>query len=136
MTELSIPRVSGRNQRRPVAFWVSMIEEFSKSDCSLVSFCSQKGISRVTFHHWRQRLKENPPQGSGRDPKFLPVHVVTPERSQEKEGSSFKSSPEESSDFTLHLGGHLRLKIEPGFHGPTLRRIVQVLSSEESSSCF
>ena len=119
-------RVGGRVKHSDLK-WRHIMEEFKESSLGPSAFCSQKGISLSTFYQWLKKRKiENPPSA----PSFIPIRV-------DSDGSrSELSLPRNASPlgavFTLHFRDDLRLKIEEGFHGPTLRRIFETLTFKGS----
>ena len=100
-------------------FWRRVIRQWDRGELSVRAFCRTHGLSEPSFYAWRRILAQ-------RDAKtpaapFVPVQVVAEPRSAE--------APH-SAALELILEDGRRLRIEPGFDGPTLRRVLALLQEE------
>jgi len=113
-----------RHEKTSVPLRLSILQEFAGSSLTVVAFCAQKNLSPSTFYQWRKRLTKSPtPNDSAPKGSFIPVTLASPEEVLCQKSSDFPSG------FTLNFNGSLSLSICQGFHGPTLKRIVQTLSA-------
>ena len=120
------PGVRGPNkrpsQRIPDSAKKSLLEEFSSSSLSLLNFCREKQIAPTTFRQWHKKF--SPQKNPNKSQRFIPVNVFSDDKAEVS-----GIPPESPIDFRLHFGDSLSLSIKPGFHVPTLKRIVKTLSS-------
>jgi len=85
------------------------------SGLSARAYCAEQGLSEPSFYAWRRRLAE-----SEATVQFVPL-TVTPEVRTATEADGSTGAVE------LVLGAGRRLRIGPGFDGPTLTRLLTLL---------
>jgi hypothetical protein len=96
-------------------FWRRMLRRFRSSGLSVREFCEQQGLAVPSFYGWRRTL-------AARDDaavRFVPVQV-TP-------GPQPLTADAAAGALELVLGAGRRLRIGPGFDGPTLTRLLALL---------
>lgn len=89
--------------------WQSRLESFESSGLSIEVFCLQEGISRSTFHRWKDQLKDGIPDS-------MVAEKEARDRAEAAEGAAFvpitlKASPVE---IELPNGGVVRLPLGVG----------------------
>jgi transposase-like protein len=100
-------------------FWRRMLQRWRQSGLSVRDFCARHGLSQPSFYAWRRTLVQR-----DAEVQFVPVRL-TPEPTN--------SATATTSALELVLGDHRRLRIAPGFDGPTLTRLLALL--EEGRPC-
>jgi len=119
----------------PRSYWQKKVIEFSKSDLPKKAFCAQHGLAWTTFWNWNHKLTrkknvlKNPEKQKTQE--FVSVLLEPSQADICKEAITENSKPD--SSFTLNFK-NLQLLIPNGFDGPTLQRIVQILSSQVKKS--
>jgi transposase len=96
-------------------FWRTQVSLWRKSGLSVRVFCEKHGLSEPSFYVWRRRLAA-PDTAVG----FVPVQVVP-------ETPSVSNADGLAGALELVLGAGRRLRIGPGFDGPTLQRLLALL---------
>jgi hypothetical protein len=89
--------------------WQARLESFQSSGLEIDVFCLQEGVSRSTFHRWRERLKNGIPDS-------MIAEREARNRAESAEGAAFvpitlKASPVE---IELPNGGVVRLPLGVG----------------------
>ena len=110
-------------------FWRRLMREWSRSGLSVRAFCEQHGLAVPTFYAWRRILAERDATADAAATRFVPVQVIaepltSPARSTE-------SPPSPGAALELVLGGSRRLRVAPGFDGPTLQRLLTLLEERQ-----
>jgi transposase-like protein len=100
-------------------FWRRVIRQWDLGELSVRAFCRTHGLSEPSFYAWRRMLAQRDAQAKATP--FVPVQVVAEPRSAEAPACAA---------LELVLEGGRRLRIEPGFDGPTLRRVLTLLEEE------
>jgi hypothetical protein len=98
-------------------FWRQVVRQWRNSGLTVREFCARRDLSEPSFYAWKRTIAE-------RDAKavaFVPVRVV-PEETEPN-----ASSVESGSGLELVLCTGRRLRIGPGFDGPTLQRLLALL---------
>jgi len=108
------PRDHGKEQ-----FWRTKVRQWRHSGLSVLAFCDQHGLAQSNFYAWRRTLAQR-----DAEVQFVPVRLA-PEPKH--------SAPATTSALELVLDDHRRLRIAPGFDGPTLTRLLALL--EEGPPC-
>ena len=97
-------------------WWRRQVRQWRSSGLSVRAFCAAQGLSEPSFYAWRRMLAQ-------RDATPVPLVplTVTPERRP--------ATANDSSDAALELvlDAGRRLRIGPGFDGPTLARLLALL---------
>jgi transposase len=108
--------MSTTNQRRSdkERFWRRMVRQWGSSGLSIRDFCDGQQISEASFYSWRRIIARQDAETA----RFVPVHVIADEQ---PERDAFGDGLE------LILAGGRRLRVGPGFDGPTLRRLLALL---------
>jgi hypothetical protein len=97
-----------------------MMRLWRSSGLSVRAFCEEQGFSQPSFYAWRRMLAERDEASV----PFVPVRVATePPASSKSDGSA--------SAVELVLNDGRRVRVVPGFDGPTLKRLLALL--EENS---
>ena len=110
--------MSTNNQRSSSKerFWRRIVRQWRSSGLSVRSFCEERRLSEPSFYGWRRTL-------FARDEavvRFVPVQVTAePQATTTADGSA--------GAVELVLGAGRRLRIGPGFDGPTLARLLALL---------
>jgi transposase-like protein len=110
--------MSTNNQRSSSKerFWRRMVRRCRNSGLSVRAFCEEHGLSEPSFYAWRRSL-------AARDEaavRFVPVQVTpSPQPTTMADGSA--------GAVELVLSAGRRLRIGPGFDGPTLTRLLALL---------
>ena len=127
MAKTNYPKVgdhtpSARAQRE--THWRRLIQRWKASGIAKSEFCAREAVSVASFHWWIQNLgrRKRPRQRvqsaktkSGRKPipKFIPVQVAKP-----------ASTADPGVELVV---ARQIIRVAPGFHPETLRRVVAVL---------
>lgn len=134
-------------------FWRALLGRWRGSGLSVRAFCREQGLSEPSFYAWRRTLlardagaerpvAERPVTRDGAAVRFVPVHLA-PESTSETACKSTSLTPsattsksaaveDGASALELIVAGGRRLRVGPGFDGPTLRRLLALL--EEGGS--
>ncbi len=88
------------------------IQRQQRSGRSIRDYCSQNHIGEKQFYVWRRRFRQREATA------FLPVHLVA------------ETTPQRDAAIEIVLDGGRRLRVEPGFDGDTLRRLLQLLEGD------
>lgn len=129
-------------ERPSRSFWLKTMGAFSKSGLSVQEFCRLKKLSPSTFYTWRKRLREEEDSTPLEPASFIPLDVLSadgPPSSSKEVGQNQQTSTADDdnqgyqSGLTLHVNERHKISIDKGFHGATLGRLVQILSSDELS---
>lgn len=97
-------------------FWRRQVGRWRNSGLSARAFCAEQGLSEASFYAWRRTL-------AGREAaavRFVPL-TVRPEVRTPTVADGLAGAVE------LVLGAGRRLRIGPGFDGPTLTRLLALL---------
>lgn len=94
-------------------YWRQMVRQCRGSGLSVRAFCEERGLSEPSFYSWRRILKERDAAAV----RFVPVQV-TPEA---------PAADSSTNALELLLGAGRRLRVGPGFDGPTLQRLLALL---------
>ena len=97
-------------------FWGKQVRRWRGSGLSVRAFCAEQGLSEPSFYVWRRRLVQREATAL----QFVPV-TVTPEPRIATAADGLAGAVE------LILGAGRRLRIGPGFDGPTLARLLALL---------
>jgi len=96
-------------------FWRTMLQRWRQSGLSVRHFCVQHGLAQPSFYAWRRTLAQ-------RDAlQFVPVRVAA---------DAPPAATTEPTALELLLDGPRRLRIGPGFDGPTLQRLLALLAED------
>jgi transposase-like protein len=108
--------MSNRRGEYKERFWRSQVALWRKSGASVRVFCEEHGLSEPSFYAWRRTL-------AARDTtavRLVPVQVMP-------EAPSAPNTEDSATALELILGAGRRLRIAPGFDGPTLQRLLALL---------
>lgn len=110
--------MSTNNQRScsKEQYWRTRVRQWRTSGLSVRDFCAEQGLSEPSFYAWRRTLAEREAAGV----QFVPL-TVTPEVRAAPGADGLAGAVE------LILGAGRRLRIGPGFDGPTLTRLLALL---------
>lgn len=97
-------------------FWRIQLRQWRKSGLSVRAFCEVQGLAEPSFYFWRRTLA----QREAAAVRFVPVQV-TPEP------TSTTTANVSTGTLELLVGAGRRLRIAPGFDGPTLLRLLALL---------
>ena len=111
-------RSSGKEQ-----YWRRMMRLWRSSGLSVRAFCEEQGFSQPSFYAWRRTLAERDAAVA----PFVPVRIATePPESSKSDGLA--------SAVELVLNDGRRLRVVPGFDGPTLKRLLALLEDGSEGS--
>jgi transposase-like protein len=99
-------------------FWRTMVEQWRGSGLSVRAFCARRSLSEPSFYAWRRTLQER----DAAQLRFVPVKVVAQETASTADDTSAAANTLE-----LVLCRGRRLRVRPGFDGPTLTRLLALL---------
>jgi len=109
--------MSTNNQRSSKErFWRRMVRRCRNSGLSVRAFCEEHGLSEPSFYAWRRSLAARHEAAV----RFVPVQVTPPPQPTTTADGS-------AGAVELVLGAGQRLRIGPGFDGPTLTRLLALL---------
>ncbi len=97
-------------------FWRRMVRQCVHSGLSVRAFCAAQGLSEPSFYAWRRTLAERDATAVS----FVPLTVTPEPRSATADDGA-------AGTLELVLGAGRRLRIGPGFDGPTLARLLALL---------
>jgi|SRR6516162_2431564 len=100
-------------------FWRAKVQQWRGSGQSVRAFCTKQRLSEPSFYAWRRTFARR----DAATVQFAPVHIVP-------DPTSHTTAEGSTTGLELVLGRSRRLRIEPGFDGPTLLRLLELL--EES----
>jgi hypothetical protein len=95
-------------------FWRRVLQQWERSGLSVRAFCAVHRLAEPSFYAWRRSLRLRDAEAV----RFVPVRVVPEEAPS--------SGPRDGS-LELVLAAGRRLRIGPGFDGPTLQRLLALL---------
>ena len=101
-------------------FWRRMMRLWRSSGLSVRAFCEEQGFSQPSFYAWRRTLAERDASAVS----FVPVRVTAEARTPSAADGSTGGS---AGSVELMLDGGRRLRVGPGFDGPTLQRLLALL---------
>ena len=107
---------NNQRSRNKEQFWRRMVRQCRGSGLSVRGFCEEHGLSEPSFYAWRRILKERDAAAV----RFVPVQVTPEARSATAADSS-------AGALELLLGAGRRLRVGPGFDGPTFQRLLALL---------
>jgi len=115
--------MSTHNQRSSSKerFWRARVRQWRRSGLSVRGFCQEHGLSEPRFYAWRRLLAKR----DAATVRFVPVQV-TPAATQATAADSSVAAVE------LVLDAGRRLRVGPGFDGPTLTRLLALLEEGRS----
>jgi hypothetical protein len=99
-------------------FWRTTVQQWRASGLSVRAFCARRSLSEPSFYAWRRTLQES----DAAQVRFVPVQVVAQQTAPAADGASAAADTLE-----LVLDGGRRLRVRPGFDGPTLTRLLALL---------
>ena len=98
--------------------WRNLISEQGRSGQSVAAFCSERGLSRSHFYHWKRQLRE------AASPQFVEVQVANPHLRQGHCRAALGSTIE------VRLSNGRSLVVAPEFDASHLRALLAVVESE------
>jgi transposase-like protein len=108
-------------------FWRRMVRRCRGSGLTVRAFCAEHGVSEPNFYAWRRTLAERDSAGV----KFVPVRVTGKSAGAKVPESMGEGAAGAGATGTLELvlDGGRRVRVGPGFDGPTLRRLLALLEN-------
>lgn len=100
------------------------LEALGQSGLSLPEFARRHGLGPARLRRWQRQL--GGATSASRAMEFLPVHVI------ETEPVELPATPAGATSMEIVLAGNRRVRVEPGFDGASLARLVRLL---EESPC-
>ena len=97
-------------------WWRRQLRQWRNSGLSVRAFCAAQGLSEPSFYFWRRRLGQ-------REAAAVPLVPVTV-KPEPKPATADEPSV---AALELVLDAGQRLRIGPGFDGPTLVRLLALL---------
>ena len=109
--------MSTRNQQRSSQeqFWRRLLRQWRHSGLSVRAFCAQQQLTPANFYAWRRTIAR---RDAAVGP-FVPVRVLGDAKAEPA-----TDGPENGLE--LVVGGR-RVRVGPGFDGPTLQRLLALL---------
>ena len=107
--------MSTNDQRgaRKERFWRGVMRQWRGSGLSVRAFCAERGLSEPSFYGWRRTLAER----DAAVVRFVPVQLAPEPTTDDASAGAVE----------LVLGAGRRLRVGPGFDGPTLTRLLALL---------
>ena len=96
---------------RKVHQWRRWIDQWRVSGLSVRAFCARRGLAIPSFYAWRRTLERR----AAEQVVFAPVQVVA------------DAVPAQISALEVVLTDGRTVRVAPGFHAATLRRLLAVL---------
>jgi|SRR6185312_7257210 len=90
------------------AYWRELIAEQAGSGQTVAEFCRTRGVPRTGLFAWRRKLEMERRPGAAR--AFVEVKL-----------------PPAAAVMTIELGNGRRVRVEQGFDGELLRRVLEAL---------
>jgi hypothetical protein len=101
-------------------FWRRMLRQWRRSGLSVRDFCVQQDLAEANFYAWRRTITRRDAEAV----PFVPVRVVPdPKAGTVADGAG--------SGLELVVRGR-RVRIGPGFDGPTLQRLLALLEEGQA----
>ena len=97
------------------AFWRRVLRQWQRSGLCVRAFCVTHGHSEPSFYAWRRTLRLRDVEAA----PFVPVQVMP--------DHPVSSSDRGDGSLELVLAAGRRLRVGPGFDGPTLQRLLALL---------
>ena len=116
---------NNQRSRSKERFWRRMVRRCRRSGLSVRAFCEEQGLSEPNFYAWRRLLAERDAAAV----RFVPVQV-SPEPSSPavtESAAGATAALGAAGALELVLGPGRRLRVGPGFDGPTLQRLLALL---------
>ena len=106
-----------RRKRRDLQEIKTLIDELEATDLSAADLARREGVSVGSVYQWKRKVRENLDAGD-------PIEMILSEAIPVDDcaGTILRSG------VTLALGNGIDCKIEPGFHGETLLRVIETVS--------
>jgi transposase-like protein len=98
-------------------WWRRQVRQWRSSGLSVRAFCAAQGLSEPSFYAWRRTLAQREEATAA---PLVPL-TVTPE----SKPATADDRSVAALELVLHAGR--RLRIGPGFDGPTLARLLALL---------
>lgn len=95
--------------------WRRLLAQHDRSGLSVRAFCELHGLSEASLYAWRRTLEER----DSAKVHFVAVHLAPEPKPITTDGSA--------GAVELVLATGRRLRIGPGFDGPTLKRLLALL---------
>jgi hypothetical protein len=137
MTTRKGPARSSERER----FWRRVVAKQPTSGLSIRDWCGSQGVSEPSFYAWRLELARRAAERiKANSAGSAPVRFVELELREAPPKSSFVAAlPPASADAALRIVvGDVRVEVAPGFDGPTLRQLLDVLrgmAGDGDASC-
>jgi transposase-like protein len=114
---------NNRRAYRNEHFWRRMIRQWRDSGLSVRAFCQRHDLGEQSFYTWRRTLAQR--DADPMPPPFVPVRITSeaPHAAAHDRGAAAPAA--DSLEIVLSTGR--RLRVAPGFDGPTLQRLLTLL---------
>jgi hypothetical protein len=109
--ETQASEISTRQAKRD--YWSHHIDTWQISGLTQVQYCRENQLNKCTFAYWKSKLEKHPSL-----PSLLPVTV----RTESNREASFLHS-----GIVLSFNDRLSIRLENGFNGDTLSRLIDLL---------
>lgn len=112
--------------RRNASQWTRLVKKWKRSGETATEFGARVGVEARALHSWRWRLrkdgllKDDEPAEVSETPAFLPVHVVSRDRDDERGQAN-------DQHVEIVVDERNTVRVLPGFDDTTLRRVLDVL---------
>ena len=92
--------------------WQHRLQRFRDSGLSVPAFCDREGVAVASYYAWRRRLHQADDPATEPEPRFVPIHVV---------------SPPSGAPVELLLPSGLVVRLAPGVDLAWLRQLLGLL---------
>lgn len=114
-----------RRKRRSLHEVSILMDEFHSSGMTAAQFARRMGVSVATVYQWRRRVREKASAQTAGASSFPSMVRIIPTAD---EAEALPGEPKPDSGVSVVLPSGLLCRVEPGFHEPTLLRVVQLLA--------
>ena len=107
---------AGSNTRQSRSeFWSRHIEKWNNSGLTQVEYCRLNDLNRFTFNYWKSKRNK--------EETFRPLLPVSVRPDTSSKTASFPSG------ISLSFGDRFDVRLDVGFNGDTLSRLIDVLEA-------
>lgn len=93
------------------AFWRNLISQRERLKLTVDEFCQRAGVSRASFYHWQQRLRNANGAEQATTSSLVPVKIVD----------------DRIAEITIELPGDIRVRVPSDCNQATLQTVLQTV---------